>query len=66
MQAAVLRACRPSDSPLVCHLESVLTFLYAAAALLATLLIVAVVAAVGAYRRKSKKLSPDEIISDAR
>lgn len=65
IQAALLRACRPSDSPLVCRLESILTFLYAFAAFLGLLLVVAVLAAVRAYRRKSKKLSPDEITPDA-
>ena len=58
MQAAVLRACRPTDTPLVCRLQAVLNVLYAAAIILAALLIVAVLAAVRAYNRKPKKLTP--------
>ena len=63
--AALLRACRPTDSPLLCRLESLLTLLYAAAAVMGLLLIVAVLAAVRAYRRKGRKITPDEVTPDA-
>ena len=63
---AAFRACRPTDKPLVCRLESILTFLYTAAAILGFLLAVAVFAAVRTYKRKGRKLSPDEITPDAR
>ena len=64
--ATLLRACRPTDTPLVCKLQSFLTLLDAAAIILAALLIVAVLAAVRAYRRKGRKLSPDDITPDAK
>ncbi len=66
MQGALIRACRPTDTPLVCQLQSLLTFLDAAAIFLGLLLIIAVLAAVRAYKRKPKKLTPDEITPDAR
>ena len=62
---AAFRACRPTDKPLVCRLESILTFLYTAAGILGFLLMVAVFAAVRTYKRKARKLSPDEITPDA-
>ena len=64
-EALVLQNCRPTDSALVCRLESILTLLYAAAAILALLLTLAIVFAIRAYRRKSPKLTPDDINSDA-
>ena len=64
--ATLLRACRPTDTPLVCRLQSFLTLLDAAAIILAALLIVAILAAVRAYRRKGRKLSPDDITPDAK
>ena len=60
-----LPACGPKDSALVCRLKSVLMLLDTAAALLAVLLTLALLAAFGAYRRKSRKLSPEEITHDA-
>lgn len=62
---AALRACRPTDKPLLCRLDSILTFLYAAAAILGLLLCAAVLAAVRTYKRKARKITPDEITPDA-
>ncbi len=66
VEAMLLRACRPTDSALVCRLQSVLTLLDAAAGILGALLLFAVFAAVRAYRRKPRKLAPEDIIPDAR
>ena len=63
---AAWRSCRPTDSPLLCRLDSLLTFLYAAAALLGLLLFLAVLAAVRTYKRKARKITPDEITPDAK
>ena len=62
---AALRTCRPTDKPLLCRLDSILTFLYASAALLGLLLVAAVFAAVRTYKRKARKITPDEITPDA-
>jgi hypothetical protein len=64
--ASLLRACDPSDTVLVCRLRSVLTLLTTAAGILGALLLFAVLAAVRAYRRKPRKLSPDDINSESR
>jgi hypothetical protein len=64
--AAVLSAtCRPSDSDLACRLRSVLTILDTAAWILGSLLIIAVLAAVRAYRKKPRKITPDQITPDS-
>jgi hypothetical protein len=66
MRAAVLMdSCKPGDSALLCRLRSVLTMLYTAAGILAVLLLFAVLAAVRAYKRKGRKLTPDDITPDA-
>ena len=62
--AALLETCRVSDSELTCKLRSILAMLDTAAWILGLLLFVAVVAAVFAYRRKPRKLRPEEIVPD--
>ncbi len=63
---AMAAACQPTDSVFLCRLRSVLTFLDTAAVLLGILLILAVLAAVWAYRRKPRKLTPDDITPDTK
>lgn len=64
-KAAALTTCRPDDSVLVCNLRSVLTFLNSAAILLGVLLLLAIVLAIRACRRKPRKISPNDITTDA-
>ncbi len=63
---AMAEACQPSDSAFLCRMRSVLTFLDTAAVLLGMLLVLAISAAVWAYRRKPRKLTPDDISSDTK
>lgn len=63
--AATLTTCQAGDSAFLCHLRSFLTLLDTAAWGLGSLLVIAIVLAVRAYRRKGRKLSPEDITSDA-
>ena len=63
--AVLLRVCRPADFSLVCRLQGLLALLEIAAPILAVLLALAVFAAVRAYRRKPRKLTPEDITPDA-
>jgi hypothetical protein len=65
-QAVLLESCQPGDSDLVCRLRSVLTLLEVAAAILCLVLVVAIVAAVRAYRRKPRKVGPEDLTTDAK
>lgn len=66
MHASLLGPCQPGDSEFLCQLRSVLTLLDVAAILLGLLLLIAVFAAIRAYRRKPRKIAPEDISPDAR
>ncbi len=63
--AVLLSPCRASDSQLACRLRSVLDVLEVMAWILGLLLLVAALSAVRAFRRKQKKLRPEDIAPDA-
>lgn len=64
--AALEATCLPSDSALVCHLRSVLGLLEMLAMVLGALLLLTVLLTIRAFRRKRRKLKPDDLTSEAR
>lgn len=52
--------CRPTDTPFLCHMRSLLSLLDVMAIILGALLLFAVLAAVAAYRRKSRPSGAEE------